>query len=344
MRTSVRLISSLLCLAGASAAAAAAPAPYAASQPLRTPTLFAPGVISTGDYESHAAFTPDGRTVYFLKDSPGFHFWTIFVSHFADGRWSTPTLAPFAGQYRDADPFISADGERFFFISNRPVPGKAHRDLDIWTMQRQGDGWSEPKPVGAPVNSDGHEWYPTEAANRTLYFGSDRPGGKGKTDLYRARFADGHYLEPENLGDAINTAGDEYEPWIAPDESLLLFMADNRAGRGDSDLFVSWQCAGRWTPAVEIGAGVNSDGSEYAPKISPDGKYFFWTSTRTTVASLSEHPFDADAYLARIHAPGNGLGDIYQIDLDALGLKSPCASAAKARVRGAGDKHSLHAR
>src|SRR5206468_9307685 len=96
------------------------------------PSIFGEGVISTGDYESHPAFTPDMKTIYFLKDSPDFFFWTIFVSDFQDGRWSEPRVAPFSGQYKDADPFITADGSKLFFISNRPVPGKAHRDLDIW--------------------------------------------------------------------------------------------------------------------------------------------------------------------------------------------------------------------
>jgi Tol biopolymer transport system component len=320
----------------------AAPSPYASAAPLREPTVFAPGVISTGDYESHPAFTPDGATLYFLKDSPGFHFWTIFVSRFADGRWSEPQLAPFSGQYRDADPFITPDGQRFFFISDRPVPGKTHHDLDIWTMQREGDGWNTPRNLGAPVNSDGQEWYPTVAADGTLYFGSDRAGGKGHTDIWRARFADGKYAEPENLGAAINTAQEEYEPWIAPDQSYLLFMADNRDGRGDSDIFISWNCANGWTKAEPLGAGVNSSGSEYSPKLSPDGRYFFWTSTRTDVAKLSQQRFDTDAYLKRIRSLGNGLGDIYQIDLDALKLRSPCASEARSPMQSKSKREEAH--
>jgi Tol biopolymer transport system component len=324
MRPALRIAGVALSIAASQAGAAA---PYASSKPLREPTLFAPDVISTGDYESHAAFTPDGATVYFLKDSPAFHFWTIFESHFAGSTWSAPKLAAFSGQYRDADPFVSADGKRLFFISDRPVPGKAHRDLDIWVMQRDGDGWGAPRNLGAPVDSDAQEWHPSEAADGTLYFGSSRPGGKGLTDLYRARRVGDGYAEPENLGDAVNSAADEYEPWIAPDQSMLLFMATNRSGRGDSDLFVSWHCKGQWTSAQELGVGVNSAGEEYSPKISPDGRYLFWSSTRNDVAKWSEHPFDTAGYLAHIHAPGNGLGDIYQIDVAALGLKSPCGSA-----------------
>jgi len=106
-------------------------------------------------------------------------------------------------------------------------------------------------------------------------------------------------------------------------------MADNRDGRGDSDIFVSFLCDGNWTKAVPVGSGVNSAGNEYAPKISPDGKYFFWSSTRSTMRRLSDKSFDTQAYLAAIRGPGNGLGDIYQIDLDALDLRPKCEDVRK---------------
>src|SRR4029079_6027576 len=117
------------------------------------------------------------------------------------------------------------DGSKLYFISNRPVPSKAKPGLDIWVMERSSTGWSEPKNLGAPINSPGNEWYPTVADNGTIYFGSDREGGKGRTDIYRAKLVDGKYTEAENLGEAINTQFNEFEPLVAPDESLLLVMA-----------------------------------------------------------------------------------------------------------------------
>jgi hypothetical protein len=127
---------SVLLLACASFASAAEPAPYASSNPLPEPAVFAPGVISTGDYETHPAFTPDGKTDYFLKNTPTFSFWTILKSHFAYGKWNTPEVAPFSGQYSDADPFITADGSKLFFISNRPLKaGEKAKDLDNWVME-----------------------------------------------------------------------------------------------------------------------------------------------------------------------------------------------------------------
>lgn len=296
-------------------------APNTTEKRLNEPTIFANGIISTGDYESHPAFTPEGRTLYFLKDSPDFVFWTIFVSEFRNGRWTQPQVASFSGRYKDADPFITADGSKFLSISDRPVPGKKHHDLDIWVMDRNGKAWGEPRNLGVPVNSEGNEWYPTTAADGTLYFGSDRPGGRGKTDIYCSRLIDGKYTEPENLGSPINTELNEYEPYIAPDQSFMIFMADNRNGRGDSDLYVSYQRDGLWTRPESLPDGVNSIASEYSPKISPDGKYFFWTSTRNALGNQEANRFTTREYLNKIRAAGNGLGDIYQIDIGALNLE-----------------------
>src|SRR6266550_4420424 len=94
-----------------SASLVAQTAPYDSAKPFTRATLFAPGIISTGDYESHPTFTPDGREIYFLKMAPNFSRWTIFVSRYKDGSWSQPEVAPFSGQFQDADPYITAHGQ-----------------------------------------------------------------------------------------------------------------------------------------------------------------------------------------------------------------------------------------
>lgn len=105
--------------------------PYSSTQPIQSPLIFGDGIISTGDDESHPAFTPDGQTLYFLKNTPLFNHWTIVISHYANGKWGTPTVAPFSGQYSDADPFITSDGRKLFFISTRPVDGKSKQDTEL---------------------------------------------------------------------------------------------------------------------------------------------------------------------------------------------------------------------
>lgn len=296
--------------------------PYTSSTPLTQPTIFGAGIISTGDYDTHPAFTPDGRTLYFLRSTPNFNLWTILVSRFVKGRWSTPEVAPFSGQYSDADPFITADGSRLYFISNRPAPERTTPNLDIWIMDKTADAWGEPKNLGAPINSPGSEWYPTLSSNGTIYFGSDREGGKGRTDIYRSRLVNGKYLEAENLGAAINTQFNEFEPLIAPDESFLVFMGGGRAdGHGGFDLYISYNRNGEWSKPENLGDKINSVGNEYSPTISPDGKYFFWASTRGFADKPLEKRQNYRELMDRLRSPGNGLGDIYQIDIGELKIK-----------------------
>lgn len=319
MQTLIVVLMLVIVLANGAQMSASGPA-YQSTRPIKTPVIFGEGIISTGDYESHPAFAPDGQTLYFVKSTPTFSFWTIVVSRFVDGRWTTPEVAPFSGRYSDADPFITADGKKFYFISYRPVPGKTARDLDIWFMDKTENGWSEPRNLGKPVNSDANEWYPTLASDGTLYFGSGRAGGSGATDIYRSRFFSGNYLEPENLGSAINTEFDEYEPLIAPDQSYLIFMA---AGRPDGnsrsgDLFLSYHKNGTWTKATNLGNEVNSPREEYSPTLSPDGKYFFFASARGRRAP--EKQLSYEELLGWLRGTRNGLGDIYQMDFSALNI------------------------
>jgi Tol biopolymer transport system component len=219
-------------------------------------------------------------------------------------------MAPFSGKFRDADPFVTADGRQLYFISDRPVGGNPKTDMDIWVMNRSRSGeWGEPRNLAA-LNSAGNEWLPRLAANGTLYFGSDRPGGHGRTDLYRAPRVGAGFLEVENLGPTVNSEADEYEPCIAPDESFLVFMADGRPDAvGGGDLYITYKKDGAWTPPKNLGPTINRPALDIAPYISPDGKYFFFSSARR------------DPAIPRGQRPSrsrNGLGDIYQMDLAAL--------------------------
>jgi Tol biopolymer transport system component len=288
------------------------------------PTVFGEGVISTRDHESGTTFTPDGKTIYFTKSTPDLSFRVIVDSHFKDGKWSTPEVASFSGQYHDTDPCLSPDGNKLYFTSRRPVSGAAPKaDTDIWMVEKTGNDWSELRNLGAPVNGESAESSPSVTADGTLYFSSNRKGGKGATDIYRSRLVDGKYLEPENLGDAINTPGPELQSSISPDERLLFFASAGREdGQGGLDLYLSVKRNGAWTKAVNLGKKINSSGNESAPSISPDGKYFFWTSMRGYgFETEQERRLTYPELLQRLRNARNSLGDIYRIDLSTLPLK-----------------------
>ena len=286
-----------------------------------------PGLFSTGDYEAVPEFSPDGKTFYYAKGTPDFNFWTILFSTYENGKWSAPAVAPFSGKYSDADEFITDDNKQMFFISKRPVsadisPNAADK-FDIWMMNKTATGWGEPQNLGKNINSERNEYFPTVTRDgKTLYFGSQRAGGKGGVDLYRSRLVDGKFQPAENLGDAINTEADEFEPLIAPDESYLIFMASGRADSlGGFDLYISYNENGKWTKPQNLGAPINSAADELSPKISPDGKYFFWSSSRSAIDKSKIKSWSYAELSNSLHSPQNGLGDIYYIDLNELKIK-----------------------
>jgi WD40-like Beta Propeller Repeat len=311
-----------VCAVMVSSSLAAQNAPYDSTTPLSHATLFAPGVLSTGDYESHATFTPDGQEIYFLKMAPNFSRWSIFVSRYRNGAWSQPEVAPFSGQYQDADPYITADGKHFYFISDRPVkPGDERQSHhDIWVMDKNDTGWSAPRHLPAPVNSDADEYYPMALKNGLLYFGSERKGCNGPCDIYRAvPQKDGNYMV-ENLGPPINTAAGEYEAFVTEDEQFMLLAVIKRPDSvGEFDLYFSRkQADGKWSEPTNLGPEINSPARELSPKLSPDRKYVVWMSTRSPVLPANPSPRTTAQVLQDLHSPGNGIGDIYQIDVAAV--------------------------
>ena len=116
--------------------------PYYVPGPVGEPRMFGEGIISTRDDEFGGVFTPDGKTCFFSMSVPRHYLYVIMTSHFDNGKWSTPEVAPFSGVYRDFDPVMSADGSKIYFASDRPVDRRPKHDYDIWVVERKGDGWA----------------------------------------------------------------------------------------------------------------------------------------------------------------------------------------------------------
>ena len=248
------------------------------SPPGTTPERFAPGIVSTEKPELNAVFTPDGTEFYFAVNR-GPMAWTIMTLRREGDRWNEPAVASFSGVYSDVDLFITADGARLYFCSNRPASGTddAKADFDIWVVEREGGGWSEPRRLDAPVNSNASEFYPSLTREGVLYFQSMRPGGEGP-DLYRAQPAGDGFSNVERIDPPVNSPGFESDPFIAPDGSFLVFSRVDPAGRTRGDLFVTRRGPdGAWGPPEDLGPAVNTDGHENCPMLSPDGQYLFFT-------------------------------------------------------------------
>jgi ankyrin repeat protein len=250
-------------------------------KPGSQPELFAPGIVSSRfGLHCPAIFSPDGREVYWsLMIAPrasGYSIDRLLVSRLQDGRWTYPQIAPFTGEGKDADvPFFSPDNKRLYFMSRRPLTGMDKPSGEhIWYMERQGDCWSGARPVDDTVNRLPQHWQFSVDKDYNLYFSTTISGGQGRNDIYCAKYENGQYSEPMNLGVPVNSAGGEEMPFIAPDGSYLLFMRE-------FDLMVSFRGKnGSWSGPVNLGAEINSPEMDLCPMVSADGKYLFFLSRR----------------------------------------------------------------
>lgn len=243
------------------------------------PERFAPGVVSTEKNELNSVFSPDSGEFYFTIQT-GQMKWQIMVMKRKNNRWSKPMLASFSGQYSDVDLFISADGKKLFYCSNRPLEenGAAKKDFDIWVVERTGDDWSKPRNPGAPINSEEAEFYPSLTKDGTLYFQSQRPDTRGTRDIYRSRPVNGKYDKIENAGDVINSDLFEGDALISPEEDYLIFSVNRPGGFGQGDLYISFRDKNdRWTTPQNLGDKINTEHNENCPILTPDGKFLFFT-------------------------------------------------------------------
>lgn len=232
-----------------------------------------PKGISSAQFESHPAFDPITGDFYFVRSAPDFTGWRILVSHCGTHGWSAPEAPPFAGDGVEADPFFTNEGRTLYFISTRSTDGVHRSDLDIWRVDRAADGqWGKPVRLPEPVNSTAQEWFPRPGPDGWLYFGSGRPGGLGRTDIWRAREGEGSKGAPawivENAGPALNSPADEYEPLPSPDGQTMILMAidglyeSHRQSADPSD---------DWAPRRKLDPPVNVNGSEIGALFSPSG-------------------------------------------------------------------------
>ena len=284
------------------------------------PRMFAEGVISTPFDEFGLTFSNDGRTAFFNRSVPRSNLYFICTSAYRNGRWSEPEVASFSGRYWDFDAVVSPDGSRMVFASDRPVPGhpKADQDFDIWMVEKTGTGWSEPRHLDDAVNSGEDETFASLAANGTLYFVSGREGGRAHLAIYRSKLVNGRYQAAEKLKGEVNSPDNwSLEVLVSPDESYLLLVPYGRKdGYGSFDIYVSEQKNGEWTAPRNLGPKVNGEQRDYSPRLSPDGKYLFWTSERGF-----GKPKNYREFVEQSHRTLNGWGNIYQIELSAIGLR-----------------------
>ena len=205
---------------------------------------------------------------------------------------------------------ISPDGNYIFLYKNN-IHG-ASRGGDIYMSKKSvKDRWGVPVALGKPVNTSYYEDGACLSPDgNTIYFTSERPGGYGRADLYKAdRISRTEWQVPVNLGAVVNSDYDEGAPFMAPDGHTLFFSSDGHNSMGGYDIFkTSMNDSGQWTTPVNLGYPINSVNNEKGFTISADARTGYFSSDRKG---------------------GLGKRDIYMVDLSNYSVLSKDSSNSK---------------
>ncbi len=264
------------------------------------------------------ALTTNEEEMYFTAQSIKQDFSAIMVSTKSNARWSKPEVASFSGQYKDIEPFLNPDGLTLYFASNRPVEGRESENdnYDIWKVERisLSSQWSTPINLGAPINTEADEFFPSVAANGNMYFTATLKNGIGKEDIFVSEFIEGVFTSPSPLPEAINSEGYEFNAFIYPDESFIIFTGYRReGGLGRGDLYISKKdLEGKWLEAQHL--EINSTGIDYCPFVKEGVLYF--TSDRSDLKPKYGAQMSTLDFLNELNKTENGKSRIYHTELE----------------------------
>lgn len=238
--------------------------------------------------------TPDQQSLFFTVQDTTARRSDIYEMRRLGPTWGVAKPASFSSEFDDLEPFASPDGQRIYFASSRPDgEEKTGDDFDIWYVEKAGSSWSDPVRLPAPVNGAGNEFYPSVSRKGNLYFTATRPEGQGKEDIYVAYWDLDHFKTPVPLQGGVNTEGYEFNAYVSPDESFLVFSGyEYDEGMGSGDLYYSFrQVNGEWSEAIHFPAPINSGGLDFCPWIDYERQKMYFTRKENAESRLYETNF-----------------------------------------------------
>jgi Tol biopolymer transport system component len=245
------------------------------------PESFASGLLSAeNEIEINSVFSPDGNEFYYVIREESSERYDLMFTHIQNGAWTRPGRLKLAGEYSVADVALSPDGTRLYFCSDMPTFWENAKGFDIWYVERQESGWSEPVNVGRNINSIGGETQPSFTTDGSMYFPSwPTDSEKNSVDIYFSRYSNGTFQDAVPLPDTVNSEHNEGNSFVAPDGSYILFA---RWGMpvsidGGKGMYISFrQPDGGWTSAKNTLPVFGVYGSLAA--LSHDGKYLLFST------------------------------------------------------------------
>ncbi len=240
-----------------------------------TPVVFAPGIISKNTLEHSAAiFSSDRNEVYWVSRENQESLLSIWQMLKINNRWTKPEVFnPLGDSINHFDPFLTANGEKVYFGADNKG------NTDIWFVEKQGVNWSKPQRLISSINTIDGQCQASLTTDGTLYYLDHRTINDNWTcDILKSRFKNGEYLRPDTLPEYINSVTSmDWTPFIAPDDSYLLFSSQR--GQNYGDLYISFHDihSDKWSEPINLGEQINTGSQETFPTVSPDGKYLFFT-------------------------------------------------------------------
>ena len=208
------------------------------------------------------------------RSESGKPIFRIFQLQFNDSMWCCETEVPFSSKFTDYHPIFSPDGQWVYYNSDRPIPAsnKKSEKINIWRVKYHNGRWNDPEYLSA-INTENHESYPTIAKNGTLYFNSDRTGGKGAMDIYKSEHINGQFIPPKPIVE-FNSMNSENDMFIDPQERFII-LNRYQFNTKEIELFIAYNKNGIWSVPEPIHSINKKDTWELTPTLSPDGKYLF---------------------------------------------------------------------
>ena len=235
--------------------------------------LFAPNMVSLKNVkEKSLAISPAGDEVFF---SGGKSWPESKIMHVKkiNNRWGEPQVADFNVDCFACEPAFSPDGKYLFFSSSKGM--QDIKQYCIWRVEKIGNDWGNPKEVIDIVDPKIWEFHPTITKGGTVYF-CYWDSLKQVGNIYKSKYSDGVYSEPEKVILPFNIQSSDTDPFIDPDEKYLITSSTGQNSKGGYDVYISFKKKdSSWLSPITFGDKFNTSGDEDSFDISPDGRFVF---------------------------------------------------------------------
>lgn len=240
--------------------------------PYDKPLVFKPELIPEGMLIHSGIFSPDLEEYYFTLSDKDFTSFTVKKIRKENGRWSEPEDAFFNTKYFEHGMNFSPDGNTIYFSSTRPTEIKDMPETwHIWRSQKIKEKWSEPEFIDIPNLRNRMISHPSVTKDGTIYFHSGTPNYKELQLFYSKPTADGKFGAAIKLPEIINFDAQMVTPWIAPDESYIIFQAGSK-------IHLSFKAKnGNWEKPQILNNKINKY-AEGNPYVSPDEQFLFYAA------------------------------------------------------------------